>query len=111
MSALPPIADIRQHIGACLLYANMAPLERRHPSEARQVSCRRVWISLERFLVFLDHLKRGAGRPPEERADPKILVRVHFDVVDLRIPSHGSAGRLCQKQTLAPTTSRARLLH
>ena len=57
-----------------------------HSSEAREVACRRIWISLERFLVLLDHLKRGGGCPPEERTDLKILVRVHFYVVDLRIP-------------------------
>ena len=40
-----------------------------HPSEARQVACGRVRISLERFPVFLDHLKRRAG-PLHEDAQP-----------------------------------------
>lgn len=53
----------------------------------------RIRILLDRFQVFLDHLQRGSGGPPEERADLKILVRVHFDVVDLRVPGHGRAGR------------------
>jgi hypothetical protein len=45
-----------------------------HPSEARQVARGRIRIFLECFFVFLDGLKRMAGRPPAKRADLEILV-------------------------------------
>ena len=60
--------------------------------ELSDVRRRRVRIFLERFLVFLDRFERGSDGPPEERADLKILVRVHLDVVHLRIPGHRRAG-------------------
>src|SRR6266436_264570 len=71
-------------------------------AESSDVRRWRIWIFLDRFQVFLDHLQRGSGGPPEERADHEILVRVHFDVVDLRVTGHGRAGREHARLTLRP---------
>ena len=56
-----PITDIPTNLGRQrLALISFGQCFEQRPSEAHQVSCRRVWIFLERFLVFLDHLKRGA---------------------------------------------------
>src|SRR6476619_747560 len=75
-------------------------------SETRQVARGRVRIFLECLLVRLDHLKRRTGRPPEKRTDLEILVWVHLNVVNLRIPSHGSARREHAGITLRPDACR-----
>ena len=43
-------------------------------------------------LYFSTTSSMGPADPPEQRADLQILVRVHLDVVDLRISGHGRAG-------------------
>src|SRR5262249_12644127 len=56
--------------------------------ELRDVGRWWIRVLLHRFEVPLDFFQRGAGHPSEEPSDNEILVRVHLDVVDLRI-CHG----------------------
>src|SRR6266536_3562506 len=45
-------------------------------AESGDVRRGRIRKLLDRFQIFFDHLERGSGGPPEERADDKILVGV-----------------------------------
>src|SRR5208283_45929 len=57
------------------------------------VRCGWIGVFLDRRQVFMDGLERGSRYPGKHSCDDEILVGVHLDVVDLRVPRHWRVGR------------------
>src|SRR5260370_21202573 len=56
---------------------------------------RRGWVRIffDRRQIRVHRFKRGSGHPTEQPTDDQVLMRVHFDIVYLRIAGHRGAGR------------------
>src|SRR5579864_7631874 len=70
-------------------------------TEICEVDSRGVWVLLERRLIFADRLECLLHRPKVDAADVQILVRVHFDVVNLREGHPRNIGKYAAKHLLA----------
>src|SRR5207244_5986037 len=62
-------------------------------AKLRDVRRGRIRISLERCYVLIDSFERGPRYPAKHCRYNEILVWVHFNVVNLRVAGHRSAGR------------------
>src|SRR5207244_2882495 len=67
----------------------------------------RLRIFFNRLQVLLDHLERRSRHPPKQSRDHEILVRVHLDVVRLRVAGPRSAGRGNARLTMRACFQRA----
>src|SRR5690348_4976186 len=75
-------------------------------AEARDVGCRRIWMVLQRTVICHDALNGRISNPAEQSRHIQVLVRVHFDIVDLGIAGHRRVGRLRAGEALRPDAGR-----
>src|SRR5258708_17921667 len=62
-------------------------------TESCDVRWGRIRIFLDRLQVLLNRFERGSRHPAKQSCDDEILVRVHLNVVALRVAGHRGAGR------------------
>src|ERR1700730_2381028 len=77
-------------------------------AKLRDVRRGRIWISLERCHVLIDSFERWTRYPAEHCRYNEILVWIHFNVVNLRVAGHRSAGG---EHTGLPLRSNARRMN